>query len=229
MRFVLLPCLLAAALAVGGCSTQEKRLAKMEQELVKQNSRHTEERRMRAMTYGEVGSQRGAEILVVDPTKAFDPSRSGIGTIRPYGTGAAQAKGFNFKQKAQAETFNTRDYAGAKANAAGQRSYAAGDANTKGKYEIPNATKEAGQRTAETRELRDGTKVAATKDLSDGKRPYLGPESKKLGNALDPKTLADWRSAGTESVIYNTNTVERVGTLKQLSIEDVRELLNKNK
>ena len=204
-------------------------MAKMERELVKQNSRHTEERRMRAMTHGEVASQRGAEILVVDPYKPFDPSRSGIGTVRPYGTGAAQSKGFNFLQKAQPETFSTRDYAGAKANSAAGRTYAAGEANTKGKYRIPNSDKEVGQQTAETRELRDGTKVAATQDLRDGKRPYLGPESKKLGKSVDPKTLADWRSAGSEGVIYSGTSVDRVGTLKQLSIEDVRELLNKNK
>lgn len=204
-------------------------MAKMEQELLKQNSRHTEERRMRAMTHGEVASQRGAEILVVDPYRPFDPSRSGIGTVRPYGTGAAQAKDFNFQQKARAETFSTRDYAGAKSNSAAERAYAAGEANTKGKYKIPNTDKEAGQRTAETRELRDGTKVAATQDLRDGKRPYLGPESKKLGKSVDPKTMADWRNAGNESVIYSDTTVDRIGTLKQLSIEDVRELLNKNK
>jgi len=204
-------------------------MAKMERELVKENSRHTEERRMRAMTHGEVTSQRGAEILVVDPYKPFDPSRSGIGTVRPYGTGAAQAKNFNFQQKAQPETFSTRDYAGSKSNSAADRAYAAGEANTKGKYQIPNSDKQAEQRTAATRELRDGNKVAATQGLRDGQRPYLGPESKKLSNAIDPKTMGDWRNAGSESVTYGGTAVERMSTFKQLSIEDVRELLNKNK
>jgi hypothetical protein len=229
VRFLLLPSLLAAALAVGGCASSEKQLAKMEQNVLKENSRSTEERRMRAMTQGDVASTRGAEILVVDPYKKFDASRSGIGTVRPYGTGSAQAKDFNFQQKTRARTFNTRDYAGSKPNSATERAYATGEANTKGKYQIPNSDKEAGQRTAATREWRDGTKVAATQDLRDGKRPYLGPESAKLGKSIDPKTLGDWRSAGSEAVVYGGSSVERMGNLKQLSIDDVRELLNKSK
>ena len=204
-------------------------MAKKEQELLKKNSRYTEERRMRAMTHGEVASQRGAEILVVDPYKPFDASRSGIGTVRPYGTGGAQVGNFNFQQKAQAGSYHTRNYAGSKANSVAERAYDAGEANTKGKYQIPNADQEAEKRAAETRELRDGTKVAATQDLRDGKRSFLGPESKKLSKAIDPKTMGDWRNAGRESVTYSDTSVERIGTLKQLSIEDVRELLNKNK
>ena len=53
-------------------------------------------------------------------------------------------------------------------------------------------------------------------------------ESKKLSQPADAKELANWRNA-SESVNYSDGTVERVSTLKQLSIDDIRDLLNKSK
>ncbi len=184
---------------------------------------------MRALDYGDVTSQRGAEILVPNYMKEFDPSRSGVGTARTFGTGGARSKEFNFQQKVRADTYLTRDFQGSKTNTGAERKFAANDANTRGKYTIPNVDKDAGNKTAATKELWDGNKVAATQDLHDGQRPYLGPESKKLNRTMDPKEMADWRNAGKESVVYGDGTVERISNLKQLSIEDVRELLNKNK
>jgi hypothetical protein len=225
VRFLrLLPILLA--FACGGCTWWQK---KPEVTAALENSRAIEQRRMRVMDHGDVTSRRGAEILVADYTKQFDPSRSGVGTARTFGTGGARAKEFNFQQKFRADTYQTRDFRSAKADAASERKYKTGEANTQGKYTIPNTDKEVGKKTATTKELWDGDKVAATQDLRDGKRQYLGPESKKLSAAIDAKELANWRSGGGEAVIYNNGTVERVGTLKQLSIDDVRELLNKNK
>ena len=224
--FRLPPLLLLLALAGGGCASsvkKEDRLSEMA------NSRAIEQRRMQKIEGGDVASPRGAEILVADPSKTFDPSRSAVGTLRPYGTGGARTKDFNYAGKVRVDRYDTREFAGSKANAAAQREYATTEAHTRGKYVIPNADKKTGEKTAATKELADGRKVAATRDLRDGKRPYLGPESKKLGTAVDAKSLADWRSAGRESVSYSDSTVERFGNLKQLSIEDVRELLNKNK
>jgi hypothetical protein len=194
-----------------------------------ENSRAIEGRRMRALDYGDATSRRGAEILVPDYTKQFDPNRSGVGTTRPFGTGGARTKEFNFQQKARADTYATRDFQNTKANTTSEKKFATGEANTRSKNTIPNVDQDVGSKAALTKELRDANKVAATQDLRDGKRPYLGPESKKLNQAMDPKELANWRTGGSESVLYNNGTVERVGNLKQLSIEDVRELLNKNK
>ncbi len=182
---------------------------------------------MRALDFGDVASKRGAEILVVDPTKTFDPNRSGIGTARTVATGGARTKDFNFDQKVRAGSFLTRAFSNTKSNAAAEKKFATSDARTR-EYAIPDAVKDAGK-TAATKNLADGNKVAATRDLPDGNRPFLGPESLKVRKAIDPKSLADWRSGGGESVSYTNGTVERMGALKQLSIEDVRELLNKNK
>ncbi len=226
MRFLpLLP--ISLALACGGCALfPHKTTADVTEN---ENSRAIEQRRMRAVDHGDVTSERGAEILVADYTKQFDPSRSGVGAARSFGTGGARTKEFGYDQKVRADRFATKDFADSKANAAAERKYATSEANTRGKFKIPNSDKDVGNKTAETKDLPDGDKVAATKDLRDGDRQFLGQESKKLGRPVDPKDLADWRKGGSESVIYNAGSVDRIGTIKQLSIEDVRELLNKNK
>lgn len=221
----LLPLLLA--FACSGCGWWRKKPA---DPAFVDNSRVTEQRRMRALDYGDVRSQRGAEILVPDYTREFDPNRSGVGAARKFGTGGARVKDFNFQQKVGAEGYVTRDFRGAKANAAAERKFATADANAKGRYTIPNADQRVCDKAATTKALWDGTKVAETRDLHDGKRPFLGPESKNLSKITDPKEMANWRAGGGgEQVTYGNGTVERLGTLKQLSIDDVRELLNKNK
>ncbi len=201
-------------------------MARQEHEQQQQNSRAVEERRMHALDYGDVASKRGAEVLVVDPTKTFDPTRSGVGAARTVSTGAARTKEFNFEQKTRPGNFLTRVFSGSKANAAAERKFATGEANTR-KYntgEAPDSTK-----SAATRKLWDGSKVAASRNAPEGARPFLGQESSKLRTAVDPKTMADWRSGASESVSYTNSTVERSSTFKPLTIEDVRELLNKNK
>ena len=167
---------------------------------------------MRVLDNGDAGSARGAAILVPDTSKTFDPSRNAIGSARAYGTGGARVKDFRFEQKAHPGAYETRDFREAKSNAAAQRKYATREANTRGKYAIPNTAQDAGNKTAATRDAWDGSKVAATRDLSDGNRPYLGPESKKLNTSVDQTKEAGWK-----------------GDLKPLSIDDVRTLLNKNK
>jgi len=225
VRFLcLLPLLLA--FACGGCSLWKK---KPPATAVVEDSRAIEARRMRALDYGDATSRRGAEIMVPDYTKQFDPTRSGVGTARTFGTGGARTKDFNFAQKVRTENFLTRAFSRSKSNAAADRKFATSEAKLLAKYGIPNADKDLGTKTAATKGLADGNKVAATRDLHDGKRPFLGQESKKIGTAIAPKELANWRTGGGEGVIYNNGTVDRVGNLKQLSVEDVRELLNKSK
>jgi type II secretory pathway pseudopilin PulG len=230
VRHHFLPPLLAAALAVGGCASPSqqsaKAMAKMEREQKQQSSRAVEERRMHALDYGDVASKRGAEVLVVDPTKTFDPTRSGVGTARTVSTGGARTKDFNFDQKARPGNFLTRAFSSSKADAAAERKFVTGEAGTRNYNtgEARDSTK-----SAATRKLWDGSKVAATRDSSDAAKPFLGPESSKLRKAVDPKTMADWRSAGAEAVSYTDHSVERSSTFKPLTIDDVRDLLNKNK
>ncbi len=227
MRF-LLPIPLLLALLCAGCAFHKKSAQQIEQENKIENSRTTEQRRAMAAENGEATSKRGAEIVVWDPNKSFDPTRSSVGG-RTYDTGNARVKDFYYDQKAHPGSYGTRDFYGSKKDWLGDLKYAARDANTHGRYTIPNATKTADTKTAATKEAWDSGKTAATHGLHDGQREYLGPESKKLRTPVDPASQGDWRNAGRESVVNSGTSVEKYTTLKQLTIEDIRELLNKNK
>jgi hypothetical protein len=228
VRFLLaIPLLLA--LASAGCATSqqkaEKAAAKQETQRKLENSRTVEERRMHALDgTGFSGTKRWAEVAVVDPDKTFDPSRSAVGG-RTYDSGKAQTKQFYYGQKDLATTYRAKDYSGSKTAWAGDMKFGTktAGANTYG-------TKTAATKTASTNTAWDAGKSAPVKDLSDGKRPYLGPESKKARQNIDPATMADWRTGGSgETMVDTGKTVEKYSTMKQLTIEDIRELLNKNK
>ena len=163
---------------------------------------------MRAVASGEVASERGAEIIQYDPEKVFDPSRSGVGTVRPYGTGGAGSKDFNFPQNARVGCLPHQDFAGAKA--ARRRAEKVRDRRRRYPRQIPPAQRRQGRSATRPRRPRSEGwhKDAATRDLLDGGAPYLGPESKKLGVARRSEDLANWRNGG-ETVIYNDGVVEK--------------------
>ena len=222
VRFFL-PIPLVLALLCAGCAWSKKTA----QEETRDNSRLVEQRRVLAAENGEIASKRGAEILVLDPNKTYDPSRSSVGG-RTYDTGKARVKEFYYDQKAHPGTYGTRDFYGSKPAAAAEKNFATNAANTHGKYAIPNADKAADSKAAPIKTAWDAGKTAAVKDLRDGNREYRGPERAKLGKSIDPVTMADWRNGG-ESVVNSGTSVEKYSTMKQLTIEDIRELLNKNK
>jgi len=222
VRF-LLPISLLLVLLFAGCASSEKSLARQEARLVEENSRLIEQRRMQAVTGADVASARGAEILVYDPHKTYDPSRSAVGG-RPYSAGSARTKAFLFTQKASPRTFGTRDFAGAQPARHGRMLFATKEANTRDPY----ATKDAPTKTAGTKESPDAGKVAAVNDLHDGRRQFLGKENAKLRQSLPPESLGDWRKT-SETVSNSGTSVEKYSTMKQLTIGDIRELLNKSK
>ena len=207
----------------------KKREAKQNAAARAENSRTVETQRMNMLdNSGRSVPKRWAEMAVIDPDKTYDPTRSSVGG-RTYDTGKARVKEFYYDQKEHPGSYGTRDFYGSKKDWSGDQKYAARDANTHGKYAIPNATKAADTKTAATKESWDAGKTAATKPVYDGQREFLGPESAKLRTPVDPASQGDWRSAGRESVVNSGTSVEKYSTMKPLSIEDIRELLNKNK
>ena len=195
---------------------------------------------MRALDYGDAGSERGAELLVVDKYKAFNLGAAVTGSSRSYKTGSAQMKDFNFEQKVTTKAYNSRGFWGAKQSAFSDQRFATRAARTTGNYEIPNATKKADTRTAAVKEAREANMAMAVRTLPDGSRQYLGKEKKKMETPVDPKEAANWRGA---SAMVTTGgeigpssgrrryitPAERYGQMKEISIEELRELLNKNK
>ncbi len=222
---ILLPISIACALLCAGCASS---LEKEERKKKVADSRAVEEARIRRLNYGDAGSERGAELMVPDESKAFDLGRATRGSSRTFQTGSAPTKDFDYAQKVQPQTYATRGFWGTKNSALSDKRFATREGATRGKYEIPNATTQAGTKTAAVKDAREAGQSLATRSLVDGDRPYLGPESRKVHKAIDPKTLGDWRTTG-RTVDASGNSVEVYGDLKELSVDDVREILNKNK
>jgi hypothetical protein len=216
------------ALFCGGCATAqqkaEKAAQKQEAKTREENSRLVEERRMRKMRNGDAGSMRGAEILVADENKSFDPSRSAVGGRTFNLSSTAQTKSFWGSKKAATGSYRTSDFYGSKAAWAGDMKFNTKQATT-GSY----ATRNASVKTAQTNTAWDASKTAAVRGLPDGNREYRGPESKKLRDPVDPASVTDWRKGGGETVVNTGSSVEKYSTMKQLTIDDIRDLLNKNK
>ena len=195
---------------------------------------------MKALDYGDAGSERGAELLVVDKYKAFNLGAAVTGSSRSYKTGSAQMKEFNYVQKVTTKAYNSRGFWGAKQSAFSDQRFATRAARTSGNYEIPNATKKADTRTAATKEAREANMAMTVRTLPDGSRQFLGKEKKKMETPVDPKEAANWRGASAMVTTggeigpssgrrrYITPT-EQYGQMKDISIEELRDLLNKNK
>jgi hypothetical protein len=145
-------------------------------------------------------------IMKPDETKAFDPSTEANIGGRTFKSKSAGTKSYSTGRYSTGQ-YGTKEFS-TKGAWDGDLKFATKEANTKGRY----ATKDAEVKTAPTKDARESGKTAATRPLWDGKREFLGPESKKLDKAVDPNKPIEWK-----------------GDLKEMTIEDIRELLNKNK
>ena len=162
------------------------------------------------------------------------------GSTRSYGTGSANVKEFNYEQKVRTKSYAARDFWGSKPSGFTDQRFATRAARTSGNYEIPGATKKAETKTAATKAAREADLAMKVRTLSDGSRQYLGKEKKKMETPLDPREAAKWQgssgmvtaggeigaSAGGRKYV---TPVEQYGQMKEISIQDLRELLNKNK
>lgn len=150
-----------------------------------------------------------------DQNLTFDIRQGGTSS-KSYSPGKARVKEFGFSQGFRTKDFNakqfrSKEYA-SKGAWMGDMRFQAQGANTSGKYEIPNLEKQAGNKTAAVKDSSDAEKSMAVRAYAKGERPYLGPEADKIKKSLDP-----------------TNLPLQETTLKPLSIDDIRELLNKSK
>ena len=189
---------------------------------------------------GAAGSERWSEMVVLDPDKSFNMKNMSTGSSRTFNTGNANVKEFNYEQKVTTKPYASRGFWGAKQSAFSDQRFATRAAQTSGNYEIPNATKKADTKTAATKEAREADLAMAVRTLPDGSRQYLGKEKDKMKTPVDPKEAANWRGA---SAMITTGgevgpsvkgrryvtPVEQYGQMKEISVEELRELLNKNK
>jgi len=150
-----------------------------------------------------------------DMSREFDVSqatafgRSGGNTFRT--SSARTGESFYFQQKFKPKGYDAKDFK-TKDWWAGDFKFSTKDATAKGKYEIPNVNQSTPTKTNPVKDARESGKTAATRDLPDGGRAYLGKEVQKMKTPLDPTNLPKI-----------TNSMQELKT-----IEDVKALLNKN-
>lgn len=142
----------------------------------------------------------------------FDIRRSMVGS-RKYSYNAARVKEFRLERNFEPKTYQARDFSGSKGVWLSKLKFWTRNTTGQAKYEIPNANKSADTKTLDVVEARETNKTVATRDVPGGQRMFLGKERDKLSAALDPNNLP-----------RTTNHLNEIKT-----IDDVRELLNKNK
>ncbi len=143
----------------------------------------------------------------------FDTRQASFSGGRTFNSKSANTKSFHYKQKASPGEFRSKTFAGSKSAWMGDFKFSTRKANTSGKYEIPNLTRKADTKTVEVADARESNKSMPGREYSKSHRPYLGREAEKMKKAINPgQEPAGW-----------------TGDLQEMTIDDIRELLNKNK
>ena len=145
------------------------------------------------------------------------------------------------KKSARTKPFQAMDFQGEKENWFTKFNFLSKPAATQGKYQVPNLNKTIENKDAEVLESRDAQKRVETRDMP-GNRPFLGKEYDRMKRPLDPQNLPMGASASVEpgslggpsrspdTGRYDVPERNINSSLKEIkTVEDVRELLNKNR
>jgi len=157
--------------------------------------------------------KRIAKILHPDRTLSYYSGEHTLGGMKSFGTNSAKSKEFDISQKFHPSGYaSEKGFKGAKSDWKGDAKFATTAAKTEGKRGILNADKKAGTKTAATKDASEGAKKARTREDRYAKREFLGPESKKIHENTPITKANSWK-----------------GDLQPMTIDEVRDLLNKPK
>jgi hypothetical protein len=153
------------------------------------------------------------KILHPDRTLAYYSGEHKLGGMKSFGAKSAKSNEFNFSQK-----FHPTDYASekgykkSKSDWKGDTKFSTKAASTEGKREIVNADRKAATKGASTKEDWQSSKTAASHNSQYAKREFLGPDAKKVHENVPLSKQDSWK-----------------GDLHPMTIDEVRDLLNKPK
>ena len=155
------------------------------------------------------------EILKPDLNRKFDLRQGSINpkTFQSGSSTVQTDKTFGFLQRFRTKNYETKSFQGGKNFWMGDFKFSTKDAPTKVRNEIPNLQRDLPTSAFATRTLSQADKQAATRQLPDGQRTFLGKENDKLNVEHNQLRLPRW-----------SNDLRELKT-----VEDVRELLNKNR
>lgn len=170
-----------------------------------------EKRKKSVMNTGEAGSVRGAEVIVPDETKTFNPAVARFGRNASVADKSARTGEFRFTERFRTKEYAAKDF-GTKSAWLEKLSFGTKTAATK---EAREAGKTARSKSYETTEAREAGKSAAIPNVMDGERKFLGKEADRMKRGIRPEDQAKFESAWQ-------------GNLEPLTVDDVKKLLNKN-
>jgi hypothetical protein len=141
------------------------------------------------------------------------------GADRKAQSKAASVKNFDGLKPFESKAFSSKAYAGTKTSSLKDEKYAVNSAELKGKYEIPNATKKQDTKTVPVNASRDSNKTVAVDASREANQKFFGK-----GRSQDRMDAV--KGPPEEKALARGGYG---GDLKQLTIDDIRELLNKSK
>ena len=198
--------------AFAGCaSPQEKARIKYENDEYAAKKALAARRKKSAMGSGDAASERGADVIVWDDTKTFNPAVARFGNRASVSDKLARTGEFRFTEQFRAKEFGAKGFS-TKSAWVDKLSFATKDAPTRDARE---AGKTAGSKSYDTVSARETGKTAALPDVPDGERKYLGKEADRMKRGINPRDQPKFEGAWT-------------GNLEPLTIDDVKKLLNKN-
>ena len=109
--------------------------------------------------------------------KTFDPRQSSTSGSRTFHAKSATSKSFFFSQKASGKEFRSKEFSGAKSAWMGDFKFSARQANTRGKFEVPNTGRQVNTKTMAVANARESDKEMPGREFSKSHRPYLGKEA----------------------------------------------------
>jgi hypothetical protein len=136
---------------------------------------------------------------------------SGAGKVEAR---SASAKKFRYTQKVRSKKIGAREYRAGKGAWGGDFLFETGAAKTEGAYHTSKINSEYANRKLKSDTAKESEKSAETSSSPDAEREYLGREAARIKSSGkgDQPISSGWQ-----------------GKLRVLSIDDVRELLNKSK
>jgi hypothetical protein len=138
-----------------------------------------------------------------------------MGGMKSFGTSAARSKGFNLSEKFRPTAYQSVKAKDTKSAWNGDAKFTTKSASTDGKRRITNRDKKADVKTAPTKDAPENSTKLPTRDNRQDRyanRQFLGPDSKKLNKNTPQSKENSWK-----------------GDLQPMTIDQVRELLNKPK
>jgi hypothetical protein len=159
-------------------------------------------------------------IMKPDQTLEYDVRQSSFSSSHTISPPTAHVeKTFSYDQHVLAKPFDAKTFSGAKTAWFGNFHFATNEARTKGKFEIPNATKKADTKTVPVSAARESSKTMDTHAFAAGSKSYFS-----RGRSQDR-----FDKEGPAATASTARPLGYSGELKPLTIDDIRELLNKNK